>query len=262
MSIVKHELKRGFVPFLIWTLGIAGMIAVCIFLFPEMKKQMEDVNDMFASMGSFTTAFGMDRLNFGTLLGFYSVECGNILGLGGALYAAFIGISYLSKEEKDRTAEFLLAHPISRVRILSEKLLAMCIQVTMLNVLCLATSIACMIYVKEEIPWKEILLIHGAFYILQIEISCICFGLSAYLRKGSVGIGLALAMIMYFLNIVYNITDKVDFLKYVTPFRYCEAADIIETGSLDFQLIGIGLTCAVLCILLAFIHYSRKDIYA
>ena len=60
---------------------------------------------MFASMGSFTEAFGMDKISFGTLTGFYAVECGNILGLGGAFFSALCGVSILAKEEKDHTAE-------------------------------------------------------------------------------------------------------------------------------------------------------------
>ena len=83
MTLVKHELKQNKISFLIWTISISFLLTICIFLFPEMKGQMDNLNDMFASMGPFTAAFGMDRLNFGTLIGFYSVECGNILGLGG-----------------------------------------------------------------------------------------------------------------------------------------------------------------------------------
>lgn len=79
MTLVKHELRQGRTAFLIWTAAIGFLLSVCIFLFPEMKGQMDSVNDVFASMGSFTAAFGMDRLNFGTLTGFYAVECGNVL---------------------------------------------------------------------------------------------------------------------------------------------------------------------------------------
>ena len=93
MTLVKHELRQGKTSFLIWTASIGFLLAACIFLFPEMKGQMEGVNDMFASMGAFTQAFGMDRLNFGSFIGFYSVECGNILGLGGAMFAALLGIA-------------------------------------------------------------------------------------------------------------------------------------------------------------------------
>ena len=43
MILTKHELKQGKLSLLIWTLSIGFLMAVCIFLFPEMKSQMEDV---------------------------------------------------------------------------------------------------------------------------------------------------------------------------------------------------------------------------
>ena len=89
MTILKHELRQGKLSFLIWTGSIGFLLAVCVFLFPEMKGEMDEVSEMFASMGSFTAAFGMDRLNFGTLVGYYAIECGNILGLGGAFTPLF-----------------------------------------------------------------------------------------------------------------------------------------------------------------------------
>ena len=100
MRLLKHEMRQGILSLAIWTGSIAFLMVICIVMFPEMKGQMEDVSDMFASMGSFTAAFGMDRLSFGTLTGFYAIECGNILGLGGAFYAALTGITALAKEEK------------------------------------------------------------------------------------------------------------------------------------------------------------------
>ena len=98
MTLTRHELRQGKISFLIWTAAIGFLLAVCIFLFPEMKGQMEGVSDLFGSMGSFSDAFGMDRLNFGTLTGFYAVECGNVLGLGGAFFASLCAAGILSKE--------------------------------------------------------------------------------------------------------------------------------------------------------------------
>ena len=168
MTLVKHELRQGKNTFLIWTASIAFLIAVCIFMFPEMKGQMESVNAMFSSMGSFTAAFGMDRLNFGTLIGFYAVECGNILGLGGAFYAALCAAGMLSKEEKDKTAEFLLTHPVSRARIITEKWLAVCIQLTAMNLIICGVSAASMAAVGDSIPWKERSLMHLGYYLLLL----------------------------------------------------------------------------------------------
>lgn len=247
--------------FFIWTGSIGFLLAVCVFLFPDMKKEMEGINDVFASMGAFTAAFGMDRLNFGTLVGFYAIECGNILGLGGAFYASLCAVGILSKEEKDKTAEFLLTHPVSRRRIVTEKLIAVFIQITAMNMIISAVSVSSMAVIGEEIPWKEINLLHLAYYLLQIELAGICFGISSFLRRGNVGIGLGMAAMMYVLNLISNITESAKCLKYITPFGYCEGADIVTTGSLDGARIAIGMTICIGGVAVAFLRYLQKDIH-
>ncbi|MEZ3435286.1 MAG: ABC transporter permease [Lachnospiraceae bacterium] len=260
MTLVKHELKQGKLSLIIWTGSIGLLLAVCIFLFPEMKGQMEDVSNVFSSMGSFTDAFGMDRLNFGTLTGFYAIECGNVLGLGGAFFASLCAAGILSKEERERTAEFLLSHPVSRVRMITEKLISVFVQITAMNLAVYAISAACITFVGEDIPWKELNLLHSAYYLLQIELMGICFGISAFMRRGSAGAGLGIAAMMYFLNLVANITESAEFLKYLTPFGYCEGADIITDGSLDGGKIVIGMAAGAAGILAGYVKYTRKDI--
>ena len=260
MTIIKHELKQGAKSLAIWTAAIGFLIAICIFMFPEMKGEMDGVSDMFSSMGAFTEAFGMDRINFGTLIGFYAVECGNILGLGGAFFAALTAVSALAKEEKERTAEFLLTHPVSRIQIITEKLVAVMLQIVAMNLIVFGLAIASMAMIGEDIAWKEVCLMHLGYFLLQIELAGICFGLSAFLKRGGLGIGLGLAAMMYFLNIVANISDSAEFLKYITPFGYTEGADIILNGSLDAKLVVLGILYAVIGIASAYLKYNKKDI--
>ena len=260
MTLIKHELRQGKLSLMIWTVSIGALLAVCICLFPEMKGQMEGVNDVFASMGSFTEAFGMDRLNFGTLIGFYAIECGNVLGLGGAFFASLCAVGMLSKEEKDRTGEFLLTHPVSRRRIVTEKLLAVFVQIVIMDLIIYVLSTGCIAAVGEEIPWKELNLFHLSYFLLQMELAGICFGVSAFMRKGSAGAGLGIAAMMYFLNLVANITEAAEFLKYITPFGYCEGADILADGCLDGGLLAFGLTLGAAGIAAAYLKYCRKDI--
>ena len=202
----------------------------------------------------------MDRINFGTLIGFYAVECGNILGLGGAFFAALIAISALAKEEKDRTAEFLLTHPVSRIHVITEKLVAVMLQIVVMNLVVFGLAIASMAMIGEEIAWKEVCLMHLGYFLLQIELAGICFGLSAFLKRGGLGIGLGLAAMMYFLNIVANISESAEFLIYITPFGYTEGADIILDGSLDAKLVVLGMVYAAIGIAFAYWKYSKKDI--
>lgn len=260
MTILKHEMRQGRNSLIIWTAAISFLMLVCVLMYPQMKGEMEDVGDMFSAMGSFTQAFGMDKLNFGTLIGFYGVECGNILGLGGAFFAALYAVSMLAKEEKEHTAEFLLTHPVSRRRIVTEKFCAVMLQIVLLNLFVLVIAVVSVALIGEEIPWKEILLLHSAYFLLQTEIAGICFGISAFLRRGGLGIGLGLAAVLYFLNLIANIAEAAEFLKYLTPFGYAEAADILADGRLEGKFVLVGALFFAVGIIAAYVQYLKKDV--
>ena len=260
MTLIKHELKKGCKSLAIWTLTIGFFVVICVLMFPEMKGEMEDVSEMFSSMGAFTQAFGMDKLNFGTLMGFYAIECGNILGIGGAFYAAILGITALAKEEKERTAEFLLSHPISRNKIITEKLIAIFIQIITMNVLVLFMAVISIVCINEEILWRELLLLHLAYFLVQIVLTGICFGISAFIRSSGIGAGIGLAITMYFINIVSNITDSVKNLKYITPFGFAEGADIMLNADLDWNIVAINMFFSLVGVVVAYMKYINKDI--
>ena len=260
MTVYKHELKRAKISLLIWTAAISFMLGVCILIYPEMKTQMSDISAMFADMGSFSTAFGMDRINFGSFIGFFGVECGNVLGLGGALFAAIVGISALAKEEKEHTAEFLLTQPVSRNKVVLEKLLAVFTQIVILNLVSAVVTVISVAVIGESVDAKVMLLLFLAYFILQIEISAVTFGISAYLKGNGLGIGLGIAVLMYFLNIIANITENAKFLKYLTPFGYTEGADIISSCSIDLKYLAVGIVFTAAGIAAAFLKYGKKDI--
>lgn len=262
MTIYIKELKQSFRSLCIWTASIAFMMLVCILLFPEMKSEMDSVSDLFANMGGFSAAFGMDKLSFGEIMGFYGIECGNVLGIGGGFFAALAGISVLANEEKERTAEFLLTHPVSRFSVVSQKLLSVLTQVVVLNVVVVGVSLISAAAIGEEFEMKEFLLLHIAYLIMQLEISCICFGISAFIRRGSIGIGLGLALALYFLNIVCNISEQAEFLRYITPYAYADASSIISEDKLDIGLIAVGAAVAVIGAAVGFFRYLKKDISA
>lgn len=260
MTLIRHELKRSWKSLTIWTCAIGAFIVICLFMFPEMKSQTEAISSVFSSMGAFSTAFGLDTLDFGSLKGFYGVECGNILGIGGALFAALAGISALAGEEKEGTAEFLLTHPLSRAEIVTGKLVAVLIQIVALNLVVWLLAVGSIAAVGEAIPWKEVTLLHLAFFLLQVELACICLGISAFLWRGGIGIGLGLAIALYFMNIIANMTSQADVLKFITPFGYADGADILSHGAINGPRLLAGAGLAVCGTVAAYMKYCRKDI--
>ncbi len=260
MTLIKHELRQGKVTLMIWTAVIAFMLALCVLIYPEMETQMGDVSTMFAEMGSFSAAFGMDRLNFGEFMGFFGVECGNILGLGGAFFSALLGISILSKEEREQTAEFLLTHPVSRRKVVMRKYISIMIQVLSLNIVVIAVTLLSIQIIGESLDNRPLFLLFLAYYVLQVEVASVCFGISAFLSHGGMGVGLGMAALLYFLNIIANLTEDAKFLKYITPFGYTEGADIIADECLNMEYLSVGLVFTVIGIGAGFYRYCKKDI--
>ena len=243
MTLIRHELKQAWKALLIWTLSIGAFVVICMFMYPEMKSQMNSISSIFASMGAFSSAFGLDTLDFGSLKGFYGIECGNILGIGGA-----------------RTAEFLLTHPLKRTEIITAKLASVLLQVLILNLAVWLMAVGSIAVIGEPVPWKEVTLLHTAYFLLQVELACVCFGISAFLWRGGIGIGLGLAIALYFMNIIGNLTSKADVLKYITPFGYADGSEIFSKGALDACKLLIGLAVSVIGVAAAYWKYNKKDI--
>ena len=77
MGIYLHEMKRGRMGLLAWGCVIGGMIALCLLLYPELTKEGASIQAAIESMGTFTAAFGADRLNYAELMGFYGIYGGD-----------------------------------------------------------------------------------------------------------------------------------------------------------------------------------------
>ena len=194
-------------------------------------------------------------------MGFYGVECGNIMGLGGAFFAALTGMGLLAGEEGGHTAEFLLTHPVSRVRIAAEKLAALAAMILALNLVCFACGMGSILGIGEEPVWSDLLKYHGTLLLMQLEIGGVCFGLSSLLRRSSFGLAMGLAAVMYFLGLVINLDQGMAWLRFVTPYYYADAARIYAGEALAGPL-AAGCLLGAAGAAWGLWRYGRKDIAA
>ncbi len=260
MILFRHELKRDWKSLVIWSCVIGGMTMLCLMLFPQLSQEADSVDAMMNSLGSFGAAFGMDRLHYGSIMGFYGIYGGCMIGIGGMFYSALLGTGMLAKEEKEHTAEFLFTHPVSRTWIFIWKWIAMLAQVLVLNAIILGFSLVSFAIIQETPQWKELWLFHLAQLLMQIELLGICYGISSFLRKGSLSIGISIATLLYFLGIFGNIAEQGDFVKYITPYAYADAAAIFSNGTLDMPLVLLGLGYGIAGLCLGYWRLMRKDI--
>lgn len=262
MTLLKHELRTNRLSLLIWSGIICAMTALTMLLYPMFKDQMGSLASIMSMLGPFSAALGMDQLDMSSAIGFYGIETGTMLAIGGTMFAAFTGIAMLSKEENGHTAEFLLTHPVSRARVVWQKLLALITLLIAFNIICIAAGVLCFWIIAEPLPMGDFLLFHLMQLALHIEIGCICFALSAFARRSQIGLGLGIALLLYFLSLLLNLVDAARFLRYITPFCYADASKIFTKHAVDGALVAIGGAVTVLSVVVALFAYSRKDITA
>ena len=154
----------------------------------------------------------------------------------------------------------MLSHPISRSRVVTEKLLAVIAQLTVMNLAVVAISAVCCVAISADADVGKMALLFLANYFMQLEIAAITLGISALLHGNGLGIGLGLVMLFYFMNIISNITETLEFLKYITPYGYTDGAYIVSEGSLEPWYLAVGFLLSVAGLVLAYIKYTKKDI--
>ncbi len=260
MVLFIHEWKRSSKMLLIWALVVSGMTFIFMLIFPQMAEQMEGMTNIYANLGSFSAAFGMDKINFATPLGFYGIEAGAMISIGGGMLAALLGVNSLCKEEGGHTAELLFTMPHKRSSLTLWKGLAVGTMIATFNLVCVLAGIGAFICIGEEVVWKEFLLYHTAQLFMQLEIGMLCFCISAFLHRVSMGVGIGVAMTFYFLQMFINITDKAAFIKYFTPYYYADASNIFPAAGIEWKFVVLGMTYGILAVVGGVYYYARKDL--
>ena len=259
MTVFAHEWRRGRLGLLIWSGVVSFMMALCVVIWPMMAEQMAAMGDMFAQMGAMSEMFGLDQMGFTQFIDYIALECGEMLGLGGALYAAITAVSALSGEERGHTAEWLLTHPISRTRVLTEKLLSVLVRVAVLNLAVWAVTMLCTIAIGEAVG-GEMWMMALTNLVMHLEMAAVCFCLSAFLRRSGIGIALGLVLLAYFANLIANLTEELSFLRWLTPYSYTDGSAIVANGHPEPGYLFLGLGITLLTLIIAYRRYTTKDI--
>lgn len=260
LTIYKHEMKTYIKTLLIWTICIGVMGAVCVLLFSSVKDSMAGMAESFSSMGAFADAFGMSQLNIATLAGFYATEVGTVHALGGAMFAAILGINILSKEEDGHTGEFLFSLPVAREKVVTAKWLAVTSNVVLLNVSCVILYYLSILMLGEEMAFEEFFLFHGMQLFMHIEVAAICFAISAFMKKNKFGIGLGMVLLLYGYDLMARVIPDLSDYKVLSPFSYANAADIFSKCEPEVTAIVIGVIVLVGSLVLSYTVYRKRDL--
>ena len=262
MNIYLRELKARRKSILFWSIGMFFMVAASMNKFAGFEKSGQ-ASKVFASFPKgVAAAFGLSNVDINTALGWFTMAVMYLLVLA-AIHASLLGAGILAEEEQDKTAEFLYSKPISRAKVVTEKLLAALTLVIMLNIVTLLSSIVMVASVnKGASANQEILLMMVGLFVVQIIFVVIGTTAAAIARKPKYAAPAASGIMFatFFLSLWLDITDRLPDLKYLTPFKYFDAKIIAKKAALDPVFIAISFVIIGVMVAATYVFYERRDL--
>lgn len=263
MNLYLQELRSYLKTMLFWILGIVFMVAAGIGKYEAFSAGgSQDISVIMKSLPkAFIAIFGLAGIPIGSFGGFYGMIYAYVTIMG-AVFAIMIGSGILAKEERDKTAEFLMVKPISRSKILLIKLLAASTLVLVFVAVTWGTSAAIINTVSPDDPiTKELALMMIAMFIIMMFYLSISFFMAAFLKdaKKSSSLSLTVMLTSYMLGVLMGIVDNTDFLRILVPFQYFRVSELLDLNLNAFFLV-FTIVVSVGAIVASAYYYPKRDL--
>lgn len=264
MNMYLQELKSMRKSTFYWICSMIALAALYFSIYPGIVNNAADFKMMMNNYpASIRAALGITIDDITSVLGFYSMIFTFIILLG-AIQAMNAGISILSKEGRERTADFLLVKPVSRKSIVSAKLLAAITMILSTDVLYYGSAVILISVVKTSgYSSKLFFLINLTLIFIQLIFLSLGMVVSVFFNKLKSYLSLSLGIVFGFYIIGALIAvGKNDAERIFSPFRYFDIPYIIKNGSYEFRYLWIGAIIVIVSIAASYIIYDRKDIHS
>lgn len=262
MNLYLRELRSYLKTMIFWILGVIFMVSAGIGKYEAFATSPDfNISKIMESLPkAFMAIFGVAGIPIDSFGGFYGMIYAYIMIMG-AVFAVMIGSGILAKEERDKTAEFLMVKPISRLKILLIKLAAALTLVLIFVGVTYGTSVAIIQTVNpQDTIDQELRLMMGAMFLVMLLYLCLSFFFAAFLKEAKRSSQLALILMLssYMVSVVMGIVDNLDFLRILVPFQYFRVAELLEL-KLDPFFLVLTLGASLAAIILSALFYPKRD---
>lgn len=265
MNIIGFELKSQRKSTIFWILSLIALAALYLSMFPLIAQDGEEYKNLLANYSpTIREMLGIQIDYLTSLFGYYSMIFSFVL-LGGAIQAMNLGLSLLTKESRERTADFLFVKPISRTTVMTAKLIAAFLLLIITNTVFFGGSFLLATLVKQEdFEFGTFLLINLTLLSVQIIFFSLGLVISVFFRKLKAVLPLSLGIVfgLYLAGSLLTTGEHGNIVRYFTPFKYFDILYIIQNRSYEFSYFLTGLAVTVISIAVSYIIFVRKDIHA
>lgn len=264
MNIVIRELRANRKSLIIWSLSMAFLVFAGMVKYSGFSQAGQSVNDLFKQMPpALMKVFSMEGLDLTKISAYYAIFYLYFVLLGG-IHAAMLGATIISKEERDKTADFLFVKPIPRYKVITAKVISACINVLVLNLVTCASSLYFISMFNTGDPINtEVYRLMTALWVIQMVFLSIGFGISSLVKtaKKATSLSTFLILAMFMLSVAIDLKSDLEVLTFLTPFKYFRAAEVMNSGSFSLAYILLSLVITIGGFVTTYLFYNRKDLH-
>lgn len=256
-------MKANFKSLVIWSVILALLIVIGVAKFSAFAGDESMLAMLDTMPKALLDAMNLRAFNMTTLNGFYGIMF-IYLGLMGAMAAAMWSSDIISKEERDKTVEFLLVMPVSRSKVITAKALAALVYCVAFVLITWAISlVAVRSYNPDQAFYDFLTLEMQAMFVIELVFLAIGLLLGCVMKqyKRSGGTAVAVILVTYFMSVISGMNTDLDFLKYFSPFKYFDAVKLMSSGHMDGFYLLLSAVIIVVCVAVAYLVYRRRDLY-
>ena len=260
----KREMKINFKGFAIWTSILVFLFLVVYLVYPSIMNSdsVQSINAMLEMFPKeMLKAFNMDISNIDTVFGWLKTEGFVFVLLITGIYSGILGSNILLKEENDKTIEYLSSLPVTRRKIILDKILCGTIYI-ILMILSVGIFNFIGLSISGNFNYQSYLLLSITPLFSSIVIFSVCLFLSTFAHKTrkTIGISLGIVFISYFLNIVSEMNESTAFLKYISIFTLADIRNVIVEASINPIMVLLSIIITAIFIILSVLHYDKKEL--
>lgn len=228
MNIIKREWVSYRKQTAFWIIGMFLLVLVAFFKVGSMATAPGGVEEMLKSLPPILqTFFGAGAIDYTTGVGSYSmIHLYVVIAL--AFHSVILGANIFSKEELDKTFEFLYVKGIKRWQILLNKIIAGVSILLLINIICLIAIYLSAIMMSLSFSLTGILPFMVSLFLVQLFFFSFGLLMSLVLKNSQKAamIGCGVILVMFMISMYMKLGGNIDFIDQLSLFHYADTSYI------------------------------------
>jgi len=260
--MLKRELKINLKSLAVWSFIITIVFIISFLVYPSIINQSSELDKLVNTLPKeVLEIFNMDVISLNSVSGWLLTEGYLMINLLGSCFFAILGGTILLKEENDKTIDFLFSKPIKKSSIVTSKLITGLIYILIFNLLISLTTLIGL-KLSNDLNLNNWFLSSIAPIFIHTLFFCLSLLISNYFRKTNKSITFNIGIVLgtYLIGVLSLMSDKLEFLKYLSPFEYINSKTIITNNSLDIFNLVLLTIYIIISVIGFYSTYNKKEL--